>query len=479
MSAAPAPADPFDAALYAPLPGAAPMGEALAAEVLAALEVPIAANADGARAALEERREQALSALGRTRDLRVYARLAEAQARLEGPRGLHAGLHLLVAVVRGFWDGMHPGPAGDEDADNARRRAFTPFRARDLIAGYEGLTLFDAGGFERRITLRAFWHTADLHGRTRRRQPAADDTVHAPGAMAALVARAEAREAVAAAHLAFAASAALLRELEAMLVARPAFDTLRFTGPTALAPELELFAEALAPFAAAPEAAAAAPEAADDAPPEGPAGPTPSRGAAIGAIADRAAAAALRDALLAWFAAENPSNPVALALLKLRDLEGASFGAWMTALDPENAEEVSLRIADVDPVRLAGFAAAAPPPAPDPGPLAAIEAAAAALVAHQAAREVAEAEIAALAAAVEAARDAAAHARPAPPVVADRAAARQALQRLAAFHKATEPSSPAGLVFDRLVDLVDRKFMDILSRVAPRGPRSSAVKIAP
>jgi hypothetical protein len=192
MSAPPAPAEPFDAALYALLGGASPMGAALAAEILAALDVPIAADTDGARAALEERREQAVAALGRCRDLRLYARLAEAQARLEGPKGLHAGLHLLAGAVRDFWDEMHPGPAGEEDADNARRRAFTPFRARDLIAGYEKLTLFDAGGFQRRITLRAFGHTADLRLRTRRRQPAAGETVYPPAVIEALVVRAQA-----------------------------------------------------------------------------------------------------------------------------------------------------------------------------------------------------------------------------------------------------------------------------------------------
>lgn len=475
MTQTPTPAAPFDAALYAPLGGGSPMGAALPPETLAALDVAIDADADSARAALDERRERALAGLGRSRDLRVYARLAEAQARLEGPGGLHAGLHLLAAAMRGFWDGMHPGPAGDEEADNARRRAFTPFRARDLIASYEKLTLFDAGGFERRITLRAFWHTADLHAKTRRRQPAADETVHAPEAMAALVARAQARDAVAATHFALSASAAALREIEAFLTAQPAFDTLRFT---ALTTELDLFAGALAPFAA--EAAAEAPPAAAEADEVGAAGPAaPAARGPGGPLADRAEAAALRDALLAWFAADNPSNPVALALLKLRDLEGASFGAWMTALDPENAEEVALRIADVDPGRLAAFAPPPPAPTPDSAALAAIEAAAAALAAHDSVREAAGAEIAALTAAVAAARDAAERARPAPPLVRDRAAARQALQRLAAFHKASEPSSPAGLVFEKLVDLVDRGFMDILSRVAPRGPRSSAVKIAP
>lgn len=60
-------------------------------------------------------RELALAALaGKSKDLEVAAWLTEAMVRMDGPRGLAAGAHLIAGLANAFWDdGLFPLP--DED----------------------------------------------------------------------------------------------------------------------------------------------------------------------------------------------------------------------------------------------------------------------------------------------------------------------------------------------------------------------------
>lgn len=465
----PEPADPLDASLYRPLFGAEPMGAPPRAEQLMALDMPVEGTGEAALPAYEAQREAAGTLLETCRDLRALVRFVEAHAILEGPRGLHAGLHLLDSVVRAHWEALHPGPPDDPAAVNARRRAFAPLREPKLASWFDRLALFDAGGFERVVTIRHAWLMPESQPATRGRRPAREgEPIYDTASLAALVARAEAGPAVAAVHGALVASAAILKGLQAFFAATPDYDSLRFA---ALVGELEVYATILAPFASPGDAAASvaataggAAAATDAAPAAPPAAAAPM----AGLPASRAEALALFDAVIAFYTEHSRSSPVALALVKIRRLEAASFAQWLTELDPDSPEDVRLRIGDVD----LDAAEVAVAPAPD---LSALTAAVAALSANEAVRAAAHAEMAALEAALGALGGPGGAAAP---VIRDRAEVRQALQRLAAYYRQAEPSNPASLCFDRLIELVDRSFLDIVKRVAPTGLSSAALKLA-
>ena len=465
----PDPVDQLDDSFYQVLSGGEPMGAPLPVEQLMALDQPIETEGEAALVAYDARREAAADLLEKGRDLRAYVRFVEAHAILEGPKGLHAGLHLLDAVVRAHWDAIHPAPPGDPAAINARRRAFAPLREPKLASWFDRLVLFDAGGFERAVTIRHAWLLPESQPATRGRRPAREgETVYDAASFTALVARAEAAEAVSSVHAALTASAAILKGMQAFFAAMPDYDSLRFA---ALAAELEVYAAILAPFATITAAAAETADATAEgdastaaaSPTSAPAGP------ALGVPTSRADALALFDAVIAFYAETSRSSPVALALVKLRSLEAASFAEWLRELEPESPDDVRLWLGNVE------LAEAPEAPATGGPDLDALTAAVAVLAAHEGAMAVAPEEIAAVQAALAALQPAA---TPAPPVIRDRAAVRQALQRLATYYRHAEPSNPASLCFERLIDLVDRSFLDILKRVAPKGLNSAALRLA-
>lgn len=479
-AAARPPSAPLDEELYASFGGAAAMGEPVPDEI--GMELGLALPEDRAEAMhpLAQRRDRILDLLERHRDLRLYIRLFETETRLRGIEGCHASLHLLHAVLTKFWEEIHPAPPEEGDARIARMTAFGVLRQKRLIWRLDETVVFDAGGLDREITLRAFYIATEQHAKTRRFPPRETETLYPVEGLRGVIARADKAEAVAQAHAALVSIAALLRALGAFLGNCEGYQSIRLDD---LAKDVDIYADALAPFLSEPVGAGepeAAPEegAAEDAPaaaqPQG-------QPAGAAKLATREDAAALIDAVLAYYAANARSSPVALGLLKLRSMMDHSFEDWMNEVAPDWPERAALSLVGAD---MAGFASAgegasAPSPAlgdeldaldaaiaglreegePDPARIEAVEAAAAAL----------RAAAAPSATAVEGA---------AAPQIGSTADVRAALKRLAAYFRAAEPSSPAYLCFEKMLELVDRGFLDILHRIAPRGVGSASLVLA-
>lgn len=480
----------FDEALYKPLPGDAPMGRQPEDWQISLLEADFPpedadlADGDATPRNYHDRREMALELLEKGRDLRLYVRLAEAQGRLEGPKGLHAGLHLLASVTRSSWAEIHPGPPEDSRARNLRLRAFGPFRDRAVISAFDPVVLFDAGGFDGKITLRNCYVATERHKANKgRRPPKEGEPTFTVDSLKELVGKAEARDAVAATRAALGAAAALLKDLQAFLTEMPEYQRLNFAGAI---DELNHYMAALAPLAGE---AAPAPAAGDT---EGSDGPRPTDSAeaadepAAGDVLNsHEEAQALLDQVIAYYATSARSSPIPLVLLKIRDMNSATFTEWLMAVAPGGPDHAALAIDIADPSRLDAFLPPSAEGEAPAGPAAAMEAldgALAALKENDAAVAAASDEVARLTAAVDDVYNALKSAPVVPArnatAIKDRAEVREALKRLAHFWRNADPSSPASLCFERLIHLVDRPFMDIVRELAPEGNQAT-LRLAP
>lgn len=463
----------FDADLARPLSGATPMGPALEDWEFAPLDAPPPgpdAPDDGGPRTWLERRDYVLERLERSRDIRLYARLAEAEAHLGGPTSFRDALALLDVVVREHWEELHPKPADDRRARNARRRAFPPVYAREVVGALERAVVFDAGGFDGPMSIRAFYLATEKHLATRKRPPREDEVVLSADRLRGLIAGADAGKKVSEAHAALVDISKSMRSLEKTLTAIPEYETLRFE-PTAA--EIMVFAAALEPFlpASAPPPAAAA-ETVEDPQVALKASQSGAQGSAAGSPRSRAEAMALVDAVLRYYAREAPSSPVPLVLLKLRQMGEASFTAWLAEAAPGGWEEAALPLASVDAEALTAYAEDAPAAADDPRvslleALDAVEAAAG------------ELDISGPLAAARAAVERLTPQAAATPGIRDRAAVSDALRRLAAYFKSAEPSSPASLCIERAIDLVDRGFLDTVKALSPQGGGAAALRLGP
>lgn len=485
---APRPAQPLDEDLYRPLAGGRPAGRALEdfEAVWLGADFPAAEDdrlgpGDRTPRSFFERRELVLEFLGETRDLRAYVRLAEAQAHLDGPLGLHAGLHLLDAAVRGMWEAIHPAPLDDRRQAAERAKAFGPLRETALVGVLDRFAAFDAGGFDREITLRQVYLAAGLHQKTGRRPPRPEESLDTVERLASLAANAGAGERVGAVALALGESARILRGLQVFLGQHPDFQRVKFDK---VAADLDHYARAVA--ALAPQAAPA-PAGGETATEDGAGEATAKAVVPRLDIPDRAAARTLTEALITFFAAEGRSSPVPLVLFKILDMGEASFTDWLEAVGGNGPEKAALKIEKVAAKRFDELGEPPKPPEP-PAPTldkAALEAAsegldqAIALLREHELAALLEMEIEMIAAQATALRDALststaapAPAAPTAPVIENRAAAREALRRLAAFHRSAEPSSPAGLCLERLAELVEKDFMELLHEIAHDGKPS-------
>ena len=194
---------------------------------------------------------------------------------------------------------------------------------------------------------------------------------------------------------------------------------------------------------------------------------------------------ALLDAVIGYYAAEERSSPIPLVLLKIREMMGATFTDWLAAVAAGGSENAALAIDGINLAQLdelpPGKSGAEAPPETHPS-IAALDKALAALSANEAAVAGAAQEIEMLVAAVAEARVAItagpdARARPAN-AIRDRAAVREALQRLTLYYRSAEPSSPMSVCFERIIHLVDRPFLDIVRELAPDG-KQAALRLVP
>ncbi len=480
----------LDDALYQPLPGAEPMGPRPEDWEVSLLETAFPdPNArldsrDLTPRNFYDRREMALKLLEKTRDLSIFVRLAEAHGHLEGPKGLHAGLHLVLSVTRDLWAEIHPGPPEENRARNGRRRAYAPFCERKLVTVFDPFVVFKAGGFDGEITLRNFYIATERQAANKGRRPKQEDeAAYTVGSLQDLVAKAEAWDSVGTALAALDCSAALLRELQGFLNDMPEYQRLNFSGAVE---ELSHYTAALEPFASDPSAdnaAAPASVSADGAETTGVRAESPQSRAGMLKSLDEAQA--LLDAVIGYYAAAERSSPIPLVLLKIREMMGATFTDWLAAVAAGGSENAALAIDGINLAQLdelpPGKIGAEAPPETHPS-IAALDKALAALSANEAAVAGAAQEIEMLVAAVAEARVAItagpdARARPAN-AIRDRAAVREALQRLAHYYRAAEPSSPISVCFERIIHLVDRAFLDIVRELAPEG-KQAALRLVP
>ncbi len=559
MADLPTPEEPLDPDLLKPLGGAAPMGPPLEDAEIMPLELAVprgdpadrdSFSHDAAVGGYAQRRDAALERLERTRDLRLYTRLAEALAWSDGPKAFHGALAGLAHVVESHWQEIHPGPADDPAAQSLRVRAFTPLRNRLLANAFEPVVVFDAKERDGEITLRMIYHAAGRHDASRLRRPASGETVYPADGMHGLVARVGAGAEIAAMRDAMLGAAGALRALQAFFAETEGFDTLRFAGDgrrRGLIDELEDYAAALAAFVPEETAGAVAAEpggadgAAEGAAPAA-AGPAPTPPSDL---ATREEALALIDDVLRYFARSARSSPIALALIKIREMQRATFYQWLEETVQEGRDWAQLPIWNVDAALLDRYAEAQDDAPAEEGDAPAASDRAAHLGAleethHQLrslmwdvdslasallrAREELEAHAAALAEArerlaageadvslpdapeppsppaldpavfreiadrVQTAQEALA-AEPAagpPPAtggaaqgrVVDRAGVRAALLSLGRHWRATEPSSPAALALEKLAEMVDLAFIDVVRQVAADDVSRPALRLA-
>ncbi|MFO7855136.1 MAG: type VI secretion system ImpA family N-terminal domain-containing protein [Paracoccaceae bacterium] len=560
MTDLPVPEEPLDPDLLKPLGGAEPMGPPLEDAEIMPLELAVrrgdpadrdSFSHDAAVGGYAQRRDAALERLERTRDLRLYVRLAEALAWSDGPKAFHGAIAGLAHMVESHWQEIHPGPADDPSAQSLRVRAFTPLRNRLLANAFEPVVVFDARERDGEITLRMIYHAAGRHDASRLRRPASGETVYPADGMHGLVARVGAGAEIATMRDAMLGAAGALRRMQAFFVETEGFDTLRFAGDgrrRGLIDELEDYAAALAAFVPEETAgiAAAEPGAEEGAAEQGPVpvagGPTPTPPSDL---ATREEALALIDDVLRYFALSARSSPIALALIKIREMERATFYQWLEETVQEGRDWAQLPIWNVDAASLDRYAEAqddapaedggAPPPAGRTAHLDALEethhqlrslmwdvdSLASALLrareelgAHAAALAETRERLAAgeadvslpdapeppsppaldpavfreIADRVQAAQEALA-AEPAaatgpvaggaaPGRVVDRAGVRAALLALGRHWRATEPSSPAALAMEKLAEMVDLAFIDVVRQVAADDVSRPALRLA-
>ncbi|SFH79608.1 type VI secretion system protein TssA [Albimonas pacifica] len=284
----------------------------------------------------EEVARQALALLGRSRDLRVAVRLAEAGLRTEGLAAFARTLAYIEGCLEGYWDSVHPQLDAEDDDD--------PTMRVNAVLG-----LADRGG-----VLRALRQAPLTESRNFGRY-ALRDIELAEGEIAP--AEGEIAPDPQAIHAAFQDTpderlAATAETADAILghvkrIAAIFDDRLGAMGPD-LAPLQKLAHDiarriprrAAAPGAEAPEAASAPAPGAVPAPAAAPAAvAAPARPGAIETPQDVVAAL---DRICDYYARKEPSSPLPLILKRARRLVSADFLTVIRDLAPLGLENVSL-----------------------------------------------------------------------------------------------------------------------------------------
>ena len=463
-------------------------------------------------------RPVAMRLLEETRDLRPLSQLIQIEAHVNGALGLHAASHLLLHLVETQWQDLHPGPASDEAELNQRRRALDRIRnRRRVVNALEGTTVFRAKSVFGDVRVRDFLCA------TGKMMPPEGETAPDRAGISEMIAGADAGEAIANTRAALTATAAIFRKLAEL------FDG-HFERPLKLDPipeELDKLAAVFAEFDSDGRNASAGTDediSDTDAPAGDAAAEQPARQA--GPIKSDAEANALLDDLLAFYAASAPSSPIALILLRIRELRGASFIDWIDATGSNGPEKAAFELGQVDISTLHNLTNGADADA-EVEPQEDLAGEMMELVngldediyklsvtpvtdsstgtgdsggsdTEEASTEVdgtsaAELDLSALRAHADALRGLAFRVREAlesgttaPPAlsatagsITNRTSVKTALEQLAKFHENRDPSNPLQTILRRTKGLVDLNYLDTLAELSPGGGKPALPLIKP
>jgi hypothetical protein len=362
---------------------------------------------------------------------------------------------------------------------NVRRNVLNLLRERTKICGgVEGFSLFRGAQNEGDITVRLLrLGSGDL-------TPREGELVFEAPAMKEIISAAGAQETVENTAKALAASSEIVAALHAEIP-----EKLGAPVPIeAIAKELAAMAKACASFAGGGAVSATTDETGseDAAPgaqtPEGDASAPPP-----GAIADDQEAAEMLDKVIGYFARNAPSSPVALILLKVRELRTASFNDWNEATGSNGPEKVAFDFSSANHGSLGEFAEekGVVDDSPQPDPTEGLRGIVATL-SEQLSGAIATAEenpeitprlesmletIENLGQAIDTIP------KPAPQThkatIDTRAAVKTALDQLAAYHDRQDPGCAIQAILRRTKPLVDLKYLDILARLTPNGGKAA------
>ncbi|MFK7942652.1 MAG: type VI secretion system ImpA family N-terminal domain-containing protein [Paracoccaceae bacterium] len=343
------PLKPLNPNLYAPVSDDAPCGPVLDRSAFVALdgmctEIPgkfdhltrtdLPATPPDFRAA----RPAAIKLLEESRDLRPLSHLIQIEANVNGALGLHAAAHLLLHLCETEWEGLHPGPASEEAELNQRRRALDRIRnRRRVVIALEGGTIFKSKSVFGEVRLR------DLMMATGALQAPGGETPADRSAIAEMIANADAVEAVTETRKALDATAKIFRRLGKLFEEK--FDRPILLG--SIPEDLEKYAKVVAEFES-PGEPVASEGGSEDEQSIASATPEQSQSAHIGPISSPEDADLLLDGILGFYAQSAPSSPIALILLRLRELRSASFIDWIDATGSNGPEKAAFELGNVD-----------------------------------------------------------------------------------------------------------------------------------
>jgi type VI secretion system protein ImpA len=274
----------------------------------------------------------------RTRDLRVAVLWLRSMVNLEGFAALPAGLHLLLGLLEGFWDTLHPLPDPDDGDAYARMNALALLREPEgLIGDLRQAVLFHQRGL------------GDLRLRTVEvalgTLPArSDETAVSRGQLEAMLAAALAEEP----QFRQQVDAALQRvkALISFLNDRVGIENAVDLKP--LYSQINALAGVLPTPAEAPAAGDAAGGEGDGAGEPGAAVAARPRKGLSGSVDSREDALRAIDMVCEYLERTEPTNPAQLLLRRARRLVNRNFLQLMKELAPDALNEVA-RVMGVDP----------------------------------------------------------------------------------------------------------------------------------
>jgi len=436
---------------------------------------------------LRKGRRLALSLLERSRDIRPLVRLVQIEAGLHGIAGLCGALGHLSKYCSEHWESLNPPLAQDGEALRVRRQAFSLFREKRVVAApLEDAEVFVAGDGVGSVCVRDFLVAAG------KRQATSDGRDWDQVELWAAIESAEATSLVE-------EHAKALGETQKYFAAISEIASKAFDPPLDLSPLGDALANCTASLKLLEDHQAEAPNSEEA---------NTVEVKASEATMQEEEAAKLLDTVIGYYAQTAPESPIGLVLLKIRDLQNASFVEWVAATGGKGVEKAEFDFSGADVGRMRAVAAG------DRGSLPAsdekteraqkaiekLRSTASALQAianekdefadkdDQATKAIVEATIAirkkistelkqfdSWISILEGSVGDTAASTPDPQRAVStemtRSSVKQALERLAAHHRRRDPGSAVPLILNRCKNLVDASFTQILGEFSVNGDK--------